>query len=407
MERKVFMHRKIFVLLVLVAVFFVGMRYGEYRVRPSDYVEGVYNINASTTDPVNFEPFWKAWNIINEKYAESGTTTPTQDKVWGAIKGLADSLGDPYSVFLPPEEREVFEEMISGTFSGVGMEIGEREEVLTVIAPLKGTPAERAGIRAGDMILKIDETPTNDLSVDEAVFRIRGKRGTTVTLTIFRDGEDEPRIVAIVRDTIIVPTLATELREDGIFVISLYNFDANSVEAFADAMEEFDLSQSDKLIVDLRGNPGGFLDAAVAIASFFLDEGEVVVREAYDREADERVHRSRDYRFITRPFHLVILVDKGSASASEILAGALRENDVATLVGEQTFGKGSVQELIPITRDTSLKLTVAQWLTPEGISISEAGLMPDYVVERTAEDFAEGRDPQLERAVELLRAGVL
>ena len=402
MRNFLFMHRTSVTIVALLLAFFIGMRYGEYRVRPSDYVTGVYNINASTTDPVNFEPFWKAWNIINEKYAESGSSTPTQDKVWGAIEGLANSLGDPYSVFLPPAETEIFEEMISGSFSGVGMEIGERDDVLTVIAPLKGTPAERAGIKAGDLILKIDDTQTNDLSVDEAVGRIRGEQGTTVTLTIYREGEDEPRVLPIVRDKIIVPTLATELRDDGIFVISLYNFDANAVEAFADAMDEFDRSGSSKLIIDLRGNPGGFLDAAVKIASFFLPEGDVIVREAYDGGVDERIHRSHDYRFIDRPFDLVILVDKGSASASEILAGALREHDVAVLVGEQTFGKGSVQELIPITRDTSLKLTVAQWLTPEGVSISKAGLTPDHVVARTGEDAAADADLQLDKAVELL-----
>jgi carboxyl-terminal processing protease len=402
MRNFLFMHRNVVITLALLLAFFVGMRYGEYRVRPSDYVTGVYNINASTSDPVNFEPFWKAWNLINQKYAESGTSTPTQDKVWGAIEGLANSLGDPYSVFLPPAETEIFEEMISGSFSGVGMEIGERDDILTVIAPLKGTPAERAGIRAGDLILKIDDTPTTDLSVDEAVGKIRGEQGTTVTLTIYRDGEDEPRVLPVVRDKIIVPTLATELRSDKIFVISLYNFDANAVAAFSEAMDEFDRSGSSKLILDLRGNPGGFLDAAVAIASFFLPEGDVVVREAYEGGADERIHRSRDYRFISRPFEIIILVDKGSASASEILAGALREHEVAVLVGEQTFGKGSVQELIPITKDTSLKLTVAQWLTPNGVSISKAGLTPDYPVSRTSEDAAADKDPQLDKAVELL-----
>ncbi len=399
------MHRNVVITLGLLLAFLVGMRYGEYRVRPSDYVTGVYNINASTTDPVNFEPFWKAWNLINEKYAESGTSTPTQDKVWGAIEGLANSLGDPYSVFFPPAETEIFEEMISGSFSGVGMEIGERDDVLTVIAPLKGTPAERAGIHAGDLILKIDDLSTADLSVDEAVGKIRGEQGTTVTLTVYREGEDEPRVLPIVRDKIIVPTLATELRDDKVFVISLYNFDANAVKAFSEAMGEFDRSGSNKLILDLRGNPGGFLDAAVAIASFFLPEGDVVVREAYDEGVDERVHRSRDYRFIDRQFDIVILVDKGSASASEILAGALREHEVAVLVGEQTFGKGSVQELIPITKDTSLKLTVAQWLTPNGISISKAGLTPDYPVARTSEDALADKDPQLDKAVELLTTG--
>ncbi len=398
-------HQKIAIVLALILSFIVGMRFGEHRIRSSDFVVDVYNTSASTTERVDFEPFWKAWNIINAKYAGSATSTSAQDKVWGAIEGLANSLGDPYTVFLPPEDEKAFEEMISGSFSGVGMEIGKRDDILTVIAPLKGTPAERAGIRAGDLILKIDDTATNDLAVDEAVARIRGEKGTTVTLTILHEGDEEPLTIPVVRDTIVVPTLTSEKRPDGVFVITLYSFDAHAIDQFEKAMKEFDWSGSDKLIIDLRGNPGGFLDAAVAIASFFLPEGDVVVREAYTRGEEENVHRSRGYQFIARPFETIILVDKGSASASEILAGALSEHDVAKLVGEQTFGKGSVQELVPITRNTSLKLTIAQWLTPNGISISKAGLTPDYPVERTIDDIKAGKDPQLDKAVDLLIKG--
>ncbi len=386
---------------LMAVVFFIGMRYGEHRVRPSDYVNDVYNMEASTTDSVDFEPFWRAWNIINEKYAEHGTTTSPQEKVWGAIEGLANSLGDPYTVFLPPEESTFFEEMISGSFSGVGMEIGERDNIIIVIAPLKGTPAYRAGIRAGDMILEIDDTSTTDLSVDEAVGLIRGEKGTVVTVTLLRDGEEKPRIVPLTREIITIPTLKTEMRSDGVFVISLYSFDAHATKDFYEAMVAFDRSKSTKLLLDLRGNPGGFLDAAVDIASYFLPAGEVVVRERYDGNEEENVHRSEGHEFVARPFRTVILVDKGSASASEILAGALKEHGVADLVGEQTFGKGSVQELIAITDDTALKLTVAEWLTPNGVSISQAGLTPDYVVVLSDEDITEGRDPQLERATAL------
>lgn len=381
--------------LVLLALGFLA---GRHSVLPSELVTGVYNTeSASSTQNVDFEAFWDAWNIINEKYAGTEMVDP-QAKVWGAIQGLADSLGDPYTVFLPPEDNEAFGEMISGSFGGVGMEIGEKDEVLVVIAPLKGTPAERAGVRAGDMILQIDETLTGDLNVDEAVDLIRGEPGTPVVITFFRDGETKPWETTILREEIVIPTLETELRADGIFVISLYNFDAHATDQFRKAIQEFSDAKTDKLIIDVRGNPGGFLDAAVSIASYFLPEGEVIVREAIDG-TEENVHRSKGYARASKPLKMVVLVDQGSASASEILAGALQEGGVAKLVGSQTFGKGSVQELIPVTSDTSLKITVAQWLTPNGKSISEGGLTPDIIVERTAEDFISGKDPQLDAAV--------
>lgn len=386
--------------IVIGALVLLGLGFfaGRQSVLPSQIVSGVYNTeNASTTENVDFQPFWDAWNTINEKYAGTDVVDP-QTKVWGAIQGLADSLGDPYTVFLPPEDNEAFGELIGGSFGGVGMEIGKEDDVLVVMAPLKGTPAERAGVRAGDMIIEIGTTTTNGLSVDEAVDLIRGEPGTSIDITFFREGETEPRELTIVREKIIVPTLDTELRADGIFVISLYSFDAHATSDFRKAIKEFSATKSDKLIIDVRGNPGGYLDAAVSIASYFLPEGEVIVREAVDG-AEETVYRSKGYARTTKPLKMVVLVDGGSASASEILAGALQENDIAKLVGSQTFGKGSVQELIPITGDTSLKLTVAQWLTPEGTSISKEGLTPDIVVERTSEDFEADKDPQLDAAV--------
>ncbi len=376
----------------------LGFFAGRQSVLPSQLVSGVYNTeNASTTENVDFQPFWDAWNTINERY-EGTDPVDAQTKVWGAIQGLADSLGDPYTVFLPPEDNEAFGELIGGSFGGVGMEIGKEDDVLVVMAPLKDTPAERAGVRSGDMIIEIGTTTTNGLSVDEAVDLIRGEPGTSISITFFREGETEPRELTIVREKIIVPTLDTELRADGIFVISLYNFDAHATADFRKAIKEFSETRSDKLIIDVRGNPGGYLDAAVSIASYFLPEGEVIVRESVDG-AEETVYRSKGYARTTKPLKMVVLVDGGSASASEILAGALQENNIAKLVGSQTFGKGSVQELIPITGDTSLKLTIAQWLTPGGTSISKEGLTPDIVVERTAEDFEADKDPQLDAAV--------
>ncbi len=403
--------------MVAGASFVVGVAFGRVGVLPQERVTGVENLeNEAVTQNVDFAPFWEAWNVINDRYV-TNEAVPSQEKVWGAIQGLANSLGDPYTVFLPPQELEAFETEISGNFEGVGMEVGLRDGVLTVIAPLKGTPAFRAGILSGDKIIRIDNELTNQFTIDEAVQKIRGKQGTVVKLTILRDGEDEPIEISVVRGVIDIPTVETEvktvpgggtvegvgnIRDDGIFIIRLFNFSAVSPNLFRDALRQFVLSGSDKLILDLRGNPGGYLEAAVDIASWFLPPGEVVVREDFGGARKEEVIRSKGYDIFNDSLKFVILIDGGSASASEILAGALREYKKATLVGTQTFGKGSVQELVKITPDTSLKITIARWLTPEGVSISEKGITPDVVVPMTSADRDAGADPQLEKAVEIL-----
>ncbi|MEK7614719.1 MAG: S41 family peptidase [Patescibacteria group bacterium] len=357
-------------------------------------------ITASST--VDFAPFWKAWNILNERYVSNKDLPGDQERVWGAISGLANSMGDPYTAFFPPAELKSFEETISGEFSGVGMEVGTRDKSIVVISPLKDTPAYKAGIKAGDRILKIDEAPTNDMSVEKAVGLIRGKKGTTVALSIWRDGLKEPLDIKIVRETIQIPTIDTEKRPDGIFVVKLYSFTATSPNLFREALRDFVLSGDDKLLIDLRGNPGGYLEASVDMASWFLPAGKVVVREDAGKNSEGTVYRSKGYNIFNDKLKLVILVNKGSASASEILAGALSEHGVAKLIGEKTFGKGSVQELIKITPEASLKVTIARWLTPNGLSISEGGLKPEVEVIPTDEDIKNNRDPVMEKAIELL-----
>jgi carboxyl-terminal processing protease len=312
------------------------------------------------------------------------------------------SLGDPYSVFFLPDEAKSFEEQIAGNFSGVGMEVGIKNKILTVIAPIKDTPAYRAGIKAGDLILKIDDKITSDLGVDEAIKLIRGEKGTTVTITILHEGESDPKEIKIVRDVINIPTLDTETRPDGIFVIHLYSFTANSADLFRGAMKEFVESNSDKLILDLRGNPGGYLDAAVDISSWFLDGGKTVVTEDYGSNRKPTVYRSKGYNIFNDKLKFAILIDGGSASASEIVAGAMQDNKKAVLVGSQSFGKGSVQETVKVTPDTLLKITVAKWLTPNGNTIAEVGLTPDYKVEYTKKDKESKKDPQMDKAVEIL-----
>ena len=362
-------------------------------------------LDATPDQEADLADFWKVWNTLESRFvatSASSTDPSAEERIWGALEGLAQSYGDPYTVFLPPEEAKLFAEDISGSFSGVGMEIGVKDELLTVIAPLKGTPAERAGILIGDQIVLIDGVSTKGMSSDAAVKLIRGPKGTTVTLTIVRKGEQ--LTIPIVRDTIQVPTIEHSLRSDGVYVISFYSFTANSGSLFNRALVGFRESGSKLLVLDLRGNPGGYLESAVSVVSHFLPEGEIVVTEDYGGNRDNIEHRSRGTGGVPAGAKMVILVNGGSASASEIVAGALQDEDKATLIGTHSFGKGSVQELVDVG-DASLKVTVARWLTPSGRSIANGGLQPDITVERTQEDIETGRDPQMERAVQYLLTG--
>lgn len=389
-------------IFALGASFFGGAMVG-FSARPSiEKVTGIANKESTVVTDADFAPFWTAWNILNEKSIYAATTTD-QKKVYGAIQGLAASYGDPYTTFFPPTEAELFQSDISGDFEGVGMEIGKRDDILTVIAPLKGSPAEKAGIRPGDKVLKIDGKVTTDLGTDEAVTLIRGKGGTTVKLTLFREGESQPLEISVVRAPIEIPTIETEKRADGIFIIRLFSFTSKSPDLFRNALREFVASGDGKLILDLRGNPGGYLDAATDMASWFLPAGAVIVKEDFGDKGEGSVHRSRGYNIFNKNLKFVILVDGGSASASEILAGALSEHGVAKLVGDKTFGKGSVQELVPLTDNTFIKVTIARWLTPNGHSINENGLEPEFKVKVVQEDIDKKIDAQLEKAVEILK----
>ena len=391
----------IFPLVLVSSGIFISGAYFGYSQRPAvEKVKILFNKETQKPAEVDFSPFWQAWNLLEEKYVDKEELN-SQEMLWGAISGLAGSLKDPYTVFFPPEEKKIFESEVKGNFEGVGMEIGMRNNVLTVIAPLKNTPAYRAGLKAGDKILKINDTLTSNLTVEEAIRLIRGPKGTEVKLLISREDEKEPMEIAVIREVINIPTLETEIKPGNIFVIKLYNFSENSPLVFRNALREMIESKSDKLVIDLRNNPGGYLEAAVDMATWFLPMGKVVAREKF-ASGEEEFYRSRGYDVFGDNFRMAILINQGSASASEILAGALKEYGRAVLVGEKTFGKGSVQELVPVTDSTSLKITIASWLTPNGQSISKEGLEPDFEVKFSKEDSEAGRDPQMEKAVELL-----
>lgn len=386
-------------------VFFLGFYFGKNNKSESEKIAEIINKTDATTN-VDFGAFWKAWNVVNEKFISSNSTSTEiasdQKRVYGAISGMVGALEDPYTVFFPPVEAKSFGEQISGQIEGVGMEVGTKDGILTVIAPIKGTPAFIAGIKPGDKILKIDTVVTTNLDVESAIKLIRGKKGTSVTLTLFREGKKDPFEISIVRDVINMPTVDTESRGD-VFIIRLYSFSAISPNLFRDALREFVQTNKTKLVLDLRGNPGGYLEAAQDIASWFLPTGKVIVSEDFKDKEKNQIFRSKGYDLFDERLKMVILIDGGSASASEILAGALHEHGIATLVGAQSFGKGSVQELVNITDDTSLKVTIARWLTPNGNSISHNGLSPDVVIKLDEEAYKKDKtDTQLNRALEIL-----
>lgn len=397
--------------LAWAGTFYLGFYLGTEQVPAEQKVTEVVGKNAGRPDSVDFSSFWQAWNVLNEKYIDDNGNSSTtkhatdQERVWGAIAGMTASLGDPYTTFFPPEQKKKFEEEISGNFSGVGMEIGIKDNTLTVIAPLPNSPAKRAGVLSGDKILKINDKVADSMSADEAVSLIRGPEGTNVNLTLSRSSSSTPSAkpfeLSIKREVITIPTIDAKKMDNGIFVIRLYNFSAVSPGLFRNALKQFTESKTNKLVLDLRGNPGGFLDAAVDMASWFLPSGKPIVVEKHGGKTEDKIYRSRGYDIFNSSLKMVILVDKGSASASEILAGALSEYDKGVLVGEQTFGKGSVQELIPLG-DSSIKITIAKWYTPKNHSISLNGLRPDVEVPMTIDDFKTGRDPQMDKAVEIL-----
>ncbi len=361
------------------------------------------NKKNTSVEGIDMTEFWRVWRLMEDKFVETEEEPLTvREKVEGAIAGLVRAYGDPYTMFLSEQDAAELNDDISGNFSGVGMELGMRNGVITVIAPLSGTPAQKAGITAGDVLVSIDGVSTENIGLDQAVDKIRGKEGTSVILGVIHPEAMRIDEVEIVRANIEVPTVKTEQQGD-VFIISLYSFNAISESKVRQALVEYASSDSKKLVFDLRDNPGGFLNSAVAIASYFLPNGKVVLRENFGEGQKEELYRSTG-RIVKEfaPGEVVVLINEGSASASEILAGALQEHGAAKLIGTNSFGKGSVQELIPLEKGTSLKVTIARWLTPNGTSISEGGLTPDIYINRTLEQRQKDEDPQLRAAIDFL-----
>ena len=350
---------------------------------------------------VDFGLFWKVWNLVREKHIDR-VDLDAKKMLYGAINGMLSASGDPYTNFFDPEENKQFTEMIDQTFDGIGAEMGMKERVLIIVAPLDDSPAQKAGLMAGDAVLKIDGVDTSSLTLDEDVARIRGPKGTDVTLTIFRSGDNETKDIVVKRDKIQVKSVKFEMKSDGIAWIRISQFGEQTTTEFATAVKRAMGQNTKAIIVDVRNDPGGLLISAVDIAGYFLPNKSPVVIEENSDGKRETLNSSGNPSFGSLP--IVVLIDGGSASASEILAGALKDNasDRVTLVGTKSFGKGSVQERIPVTGDTSVKITVAHWLTPSGKQINKLGITPDIEVSITPDDIANKKDPQLAKAIEIL-----
>jgi len=383
---------KKFNLFILAIVAFVSFEIGVSK--------GQLQKDVCPPEDVNFSLFWEAYNKLENEFVKKDLLND-QTMLYGAIKGMTASLNDPYTLFFSPDETKSFLDDIDGHFEGVGMEIGIRDGQLKVIAPLEGTPAQKAGFMAGDEIISIDGKSTADLTVYEAVKLIRGPKDTDVVLTIQRDGWKKIRDISVTRGIIKVPSLKWKLIDNNIAYIELYQFSKPAANDFKKAAYEIMNSGADRIIIDLRNNPGGYLDVSREIAGWFLNRNDVVVIERF-RDGQEQVHKAQG-NGLFKNYKVVVLINKGSASASEILAGALRDNRNILLVGEKSFGKGSVQQLENLTGGSSLKITIAEWLTPNKNLINHTGLEPDVKVGYTEEDYLNQQDPQLDKAVEVIK----
>ncbi|MEI6716170.1 MAG: S41 family peptidase [Candidatus Saccharibacteria bacterium] len=392
-------HIRIWQIAATAVVFFaIGFVFNAYGPR----LQIGPNSIARSKNSINLDKFWQVNEILHKKF-DGDINSEKQSQ--GATEGMVASLGDPYTTYLTAKDNKELSDQLTGKLSGVGIEIGTKNDRLTVIAPIDGTPASKAGIRAGDVIVAIDGQDTSGLSTDEAVKKIRGDKGTEVTLTIMRDGA-APQDIKIIRDDISVPSVTTEIKPGNIGYIKIRTFGAETANDVSKAAQEFANAGVKAVVIDVRDNPGGYLDASVKISSEFMSSG-VVVEERSRNEKNKVINAQSGGSLTKVP--VVILVNEGSASASEIMAGALHDNGRAVLVGEKTYGKGSVQEIICLSslnigadcKTDSLKVTVAHWYTPKGINISKEGIKPDVEVKLTTQDYNSNTDPQLVKALEL------
>ncbi|MEK7546773.1 MAG: S41 family peptidase [Patescibacteria group bacterium] len=379
--------------------FALGFRSGEMFPQ-TIIVKELTNTFSGQPSAVNFGTFWQAWEAVNNNYLRADKIG-AQNKVYGAISGLVESLKDPYSIFLSPNDNEKFQQDVQGNFGGIGAEIGVKKNQIVIVAPLKDTPASKAGLKPGDIILKVNSTSTDGMAVDEAVRMIRGPENTEVTLSILRDDWDQPKDFKITRGTITVPTLDFAMKDGEVAYVQLYSFNANAGYLFYEAASKAFSGGAKGMILDLRNNPGGYLEVAVDLGGWFLPKNTLIVKEE-SRDGNIEELRANGNGALA-DFPVVVLINGGSASAAEILAGALHDDRGIKLIGEKSFGKGTVQRLISLADGSTIKLTIAHWVLPNGKILENEGLDPDIEVKMTDEDFQNKRDPQLDKAMEIIK----
>lgn len=408
------------ILLIIVGILFLsgiwffgfiqGTNWGWKANLPLPFEKILNREKPAEIPPGDMGIFWETWKVILQKYVNR-QNLDTSKIIEGATKGLVESLGDPFSEFLNAKENESLSQELSGEFFGVGMEISRKNNNIVIVTPLPGTPAEKADLQPNDFILKIDDQETSGLSSQGAANLIRGPKGTTVTLTIYRSAWNEAKVIKLMRDKIVIPSLKWQILDNDIALnkqiayLRIYSFNQPLVFNFYQAAFQIMNTNPKGLIIDLRNNPGGYLDSVINIGGWLLSREAIVLKEDFGN-GEVKIYRANGNGLL-KDIPTVVLVNEGTASASEILAGALRDERKVKLIGAKTFGKGSVQELVSLENNNSLKITIAKWLTPNGTIIQDNGLTPDIEIKNDEElgSYAQmdlEKDKQLGKALEIL-----
>jgi len=395
------------ILIAFFGGFFYGAKKGWELNLPSPFENIIQKEKPQSLPSADMSIFWETWEKVLEKYVDREKLDP-QKNIEGATKGLVWSLDDPYSEFLNQEETKDLEQDLTGEFTGIGVEISKRNGVITIVSPLPNSPAEKSGLKSGDQIIKINDQDALEMSLTEATKIIRGEEGTKVNLTIYRPSTSATLNLEIKRAKVVVPSFSYKILDDNIAYLKIYNFNQPLILEFY--LNSFDLINKNPkgLIIDLRNNPGGYLDIVVEIAGWFLDKNDIILKEDLGNNEIKLHKNDSDGAFKNIP--TVVLINEGTASASEILAGALRDNRNVQLIGTKSFGKGSVQEVVSLSGGNSLKITVARWLTPNGTLIEGNGLKPDIEIKNqngeqtgTYEEINVEKDAQLFKSLEVLK----
>lgn len=385
------LHRKLLGLLIIAGVFSAGLAIGRGNIHVAhlSYSKPTSRLDYSSVDQI--------YNLLLKDF---DGTLDNNKLIEGAKGGLVSATGDPYTQFFNPSDAKEFDQQLNGSFTGIGAELGVDDSGhIIIISPLSGYPAEKAGLRPKDIVAAIDSNSTSGLAIDAAVKKIRGPTNTTVTLTIVR-GSNKPFDVTLTRAQINIPSVKFQV-DGNIGYLKISQFESDTPKLAQEAANGFKQKNVKAIVLDLRGDPGGYLDAAVNISSMWLDPGMTVVSER--RGSTTLNTRRASGSTIFKGLPTIVLIDSGSASASEITAGALRDNNVATLLGEKSFGKGSVQQIENLSDGSEVKITIAHWYTPSGKNIDKQGITPDEIVKISDDDLKAGRDPQKDKAYELLK----